>query len=82
MKSCGYFDFLIKCLFEGDFIVGKEQIDEGHTWWGFWIVTLMFAPNLVFMTWFILAHRKTILNKDTWYKVFIAGNVQFVTLVK
>ena len=68
--------------FIGDIIVGKEQIEKGETWWGSWIVALMFLPNLVFITWFVLAYRKKLLSKNTWIKVFIAGNVQFVTLIK
>ena len=78
IKVC-YFNIFI---FKGDVIVGKEQIDKGEFWWGFWIVMFMFAPNLVFITWFIIANRRKLKTKDTWFKVFIAGNVQLVTLIK
>ena len=69
-------------IFSGDIIVGKEQTYNDEHWWGFWIMTLMFLPSLLFIRWFILARRNKLLNKDTWFKVFIAGNVQFVTLIK
>ena len=90
-------DFIYKCnginrnyqqitnicfIFSGDIIVGKEQTDNDEHWWGFWIMTLMFLPNLLFITWFILARRNKLFNKETWFKVFIAGNVQLVTLIK
>ena len=69
-------------LFKGDIIVGKEQIDKGETWWGFWIVMLMFVPNLVFIVWFILANRNKLSSGGTWLKITIAGSVQLVTLIK
>ena len=69
-------------LFKGDIIVGKEQIDKGETWWGFWIVMLMFVPNLVFIVWFIIARRNKLSSGGTWLKITIAGSVQLVTLIK
>ena len=69
-------------LFIGRYHSWKGANWQCEHWWGFWIMTLMFLPNLLFITWFILARRNKLLNKDTWFKVFIAGNVQFVTLIR
>ena len=62
--------------------MGKEQIQNGETWWGFWIIVLMFFPNIVFIVWFILVNRKKFGSKDTYMKIMISGMVQLITVIR
>ena len=69
-------------IFLGDLIVGKEQIEKGKFWWGFWIIFLTFLPNLIFLVWYTIKRRSHLGKIETWKNMFLVGNVQLVTILK
>ena len=66
----------------GDLIVGKEQIEKGKFWWGFWIIFLTFLPNLIFLVWYTIKRSRHLGKIETWKNMFLVGNVQLVTILK
>ena len=65
-----------------DLIVGVEQIEGGHYWWGSWIIVLTFLPNIIFWIWYTYVRRKKLGECETWKNLLLVGNVQLVTILK
>ena len=59
-----------------------EQHQQNDVVWGNVIMLLVLLPNLVFIIWFGLAHRKSLGSKDTWMKITIYGMVQMFTFIR
>ena len=66
----------------GDYIVAKGYIEKGDVVWGSTIIMLMFVPNIIFMAWFVQGFNKKLCQKTTWEKIFAAGSVQLITIIR
>ena len=69
-------------MIKGDTQVGVDHINNGDLVWGSMVILLQFLPNLVFILWFILSQKEHLCESRTWGKIFFAGSVQIVTLMR